>query len=183
MGFSRQEYLSKPPFPSLRASLIALPVKNPPAMQEYLVRFLGWKDLREKGKSYSLQSSGLENSMDCSPGGCKDSDRTEQLSVSSSFPCGPDSKESAYNPGGDLGSISSLTWKIPWMGEPGRYSPCGGKESDTTEGLHFHFSLGDLPDPGIEPRSPAFPDLFAAEPSGNPNPHLTRSLILIQTAS
>ena len=38
-------------------------VKNPPAMQETLVRFLGQEDLLEKGK-YPLQYSGLENSMD-----------------------------------------------------------------------------------------------------------------------
>ena len=30
------------------ASLIAQLVKNPPAMQETLVRFLGWEDLLEK---------------------------------------------------------------------------------------------------------------------------------------
>ena len=33
----------------LRASLIALLVKNPPAMQEILVQFLGQEDLLEKG--------------------------------------------------------------------------------------------------------------------------------------
>ena len=32
-----------------RASLIAQLVKNPPAMQETLVQFLGWEDLLEKG--------------------------------------------------------------------------------------------------------------------------------------
>ena len=32
-----------------RASLIAQLVKNPPAMQESPVRFLGWEDLLEKG--------------------------------------------------------------------------------------------------------------------------------------
>ena len=31
------------------ASLIAQLVKNPPAMQETLVRFLGWEDPLEKG--------------------------------------------------------------------------------------------------------------------------------------
>ena len=30
---------------------------------------------------------------------------------------------------------STLAWKIPWMEEPGRL------QSDTTERLHFHFSL------------------------------------------
>ena len=36
---------------------------------------------------------------------------------------------------------STLAWKIPWMEEPVSYSPWGRKESDTTEQLHFHFSL------------------------------------------
>ena len=36
---------------------------------------------------------------------------------------------------------STLAWKIPWTEEPGGYSPWGHKESDTTEQLHFHFSL------------------------------------------
>ena len=37
---------------------------------------------------------------------------------------------------------STLAWKIPWMEEPGRlHSPWGCEESDTTERLHFHFSL------------------------------------------
>ena len=55
---------------------------------------------------------------------------------------------SAYNVG-DLSSISrgqedplekemtthssTLAWKIPWMEEPGGYSPWGRKELDTTE--------------------------------------------------
>ena len=34
---------------------------------------------------------------------------------------------------------STLAWKIPWMEKPGRLSPWGHKESDTTERLHFHF--------------------------------------------
>ena len=35
-----------------------------------------------EGKGYSLQYSGLENSMDCiSPWGCKEEDMTEQLSL------------------------------------------------------------------------------------------------------
>ena len=39
----------------LRVSPIAQLVKNPPAMQETLVRFLGLEDLLEKGKAaYSI---------------------------------------------------------------------------------------------------------------------------------
>ena len=33
---------------------------------------------------------------------------------------------------------SNLAWKIPWMEEPGRYSPRDHKELDITEQLHFH---------------------------------------------
>ena len=40
-------------------------VKNLPAMQETWVRSLGWEDPFGEGKGYSLQYSGLENSMDC----------------------------------------------------------------------------------------------------------------------
>ena len=37
---------------------------------------------------------------------------------------------------------STLAWKIPWAEEPGRLLlPVGHKESDTTELLHFDFSL------------------------------------------
>ena len=38
-----------------------------------------------EGKGYPLHYSGLENSMDYSPWGCKESDRTERLSLSLSF--------------------------------------------------------------------------------------------------
>ena len=36
---------------------------------------------------------------------------------------------------------STLARKIPWTEEPGGCSPWGPWESDTTEWLHFHFSL------------------------------------------
>ena len=32
---------------------------------------------------------------------------------------------------------SILAWEIPWMKEPGRLSPWGHKELDTTEQLHL----------------------------------------------
>ena len=48
------------------ASLIAQLVKNPPAMQETLVLFLGLSGRSPgEGKGYPLQYYGLENSMDC----------------------------------------------------------------------------------------------------------------------
>ena len=47
---------------------------------------------------------------------------------------------------------STLDWRIPWMEEPGGYSPWGYKESDTTEQLLFHFPLtaGATGNPGIQ---------------------------------
>ena len=36
---------------------------------------------------------------------------------------------------------STLAWKIPWTEEPGRLQSMGRSESDTTERLHFDFSL------------------------------------------
>ena len=36
---------------------------------------------------------------------------------------------------------STLAWKIPWAEEPGRLQSMGSLQSDTTEQLHFHFSL------------------------------------------
>ena len=41
------------------ASLIAQLVKNPPAIQETLVRFLGWEDPLEKGKVTHSRILGL----------------------------------------------------------------------------------------------------------------------------
>ena len=55
------------------ASLIAQLVKNPPAMQETLVRFLGWEDLLEMGEATHSGILGL--------------------------PCGSAGKESACNAG------------------------------------------------------------------------------------
>ena len=47
----------------LWVSLVSQLVKNPPAMQETPVGFLGWEDPLEKGKA-THSFSGLENSMD-----------------------------------------------------------------------------------------------------------------------
>ena len=36
---------------------------------------------------------------------------------------------------------STLAWKILWTEEPGRLQSMGSQRVDTTERLHFHFSL------------------------------------------
>ena len=61
-------------------------VKNPPSMLETWVQYLGWEDPLEKGKA-THSNSGLENFMDCrvSPWGRKESDTTEQLSLSNIY--------------------------------------------------------------------------------------------------
>ena len=48
-----------------------------------------------------------------------------------------------------------LAWKIPWMEEPGGLQSMGFSRQKYWSGLPFP-SPGDLPDPGIKPRSPAF---------------------------
>ena len=66
-------------------SLVAQLVKNPPAMGETWVQSLGWDDPLENGKSYPLQYSGLENSMDyIVHGGRRESDTTKRFSLSPS---------------------------------------------------------------------------------------------------
>ena len=39
---------------------------------------------------------------------------------------------------------STLAWKIPWTEEPGRLQSMGSLRVDTTERLHFHFSLSRI---------------------------------------
>ena len=47
---------------------------------------------------------------------------------------------------------STLAWKIPWTEEPGRLQSMGSPESDTTERLHFHFSLSCIGEGNGNPR-------------------------------
>ena len=63
----------------LRSSQMAQLLKNPPAMQETLVWFLGWEDQPGEVKGKPFHYSGLENSMDLS--GQKESDKIEWLSL------------------------------------------------------------------------------------------------------
>ena len=63
------------------ASLVAQLVKNPPAVQETWVQFLGWEDPLEEGMATHLNI--LKNSIDCTVHGiAKESDRTERLLLS-----------------------------------------------------------------------------------------------------
>ena len=46
---------------------------------------------------------------------------------------------------------STLAWKIPWMEEPGRLQSMGRWELDTTERLHFHFSVSRIGEGNVNP--------------------------------
>ena len=63
-GRSPGEQIGYPPQYSW-ASLVAQLVKNPPAMRETWLQSLVLRRSPGEGKGYSLQCSGLENSMDC----------------------------------------------------------------------------------------------------------------------
>ena len=71
---------------TMRASLIAQLVKNPPAMQEMPVQFLGWEDPLEEGMAThsSILAWRIPWTGDlagCSPWSHKESDTTERLST------------------------------------------------------------------------------------------------------
>ena len=111
MGFSRQKYWSGVPLPS-------------PC---YLLKHCkNWKVL------YSCYLLGF-------PGGASDKDSTcqcrkQERRVSSL------GQEDPLEEG--MATYSSiLAWRIPWTEEPGGLQSMGSLESDTTERLHFHFSL------------------------------------------
>ena len=65
------------------ASLIAQLVKNLPAMQETLVRSLGWEDPMEKGKATHSSILAWRIPWTDSPWGRKESGTTERLSLHS----------------------------------------------------------------------------------------------------
>ena len=56
------------------ASLIAQLVKNPPAMQETLVRFLGWEDMLENGQATHYSIYGLPRVVAGKKSGCNAGD-------------------------------------------------------------------------------------------------------------
>ena len=61
---------------------VAQLVKNPPAMQETWVQYLGWEDPLEKGMATHSSILAWRTPRTVYPWGCKQSDTTEQLSPS-----------------------------------------------------------------------------------------------------
>ena len=85
--------------PYIYTSLIAQLVKNPPAIQETPVRFLGWEDPLEKGKAtYSPVFLGFPVGLASLKSACN----AGSLGWEDSW-----EKEKATHP-------SILAWRIPW---------------------------------------------------------------------
>ena len=181
-------------------------VKNPPAMQETLVWFLGREDPwrrdklptpiflgfpcssagREptcnvgdlgsiprlgrslgKGKGYSLQYSGLENSMDYSPWGRKELDTTEQLSHSEEKGF---SQHQPWKPVCVCDSLLVMSDSLQPPSTVAHQAPLSIEFSMQGYWSVLPFpSPGDLPDPGVEARSTALQvDSWPSEPPGKP---------------
>ena len=131
------------------ASLIAQLVKNPPAMQETPVRPLGWEDPLEKGPATHSNILAWRTPGLYRPWGHKESDRTEQFSLSFGLPCGSAGKESTCN-AGDLGWIPGLG-RSPSEGKgyPLQYSGLENSVDCIVHGVaksqtrlnNFHYSL------------------------------------------
>ena len=69
---------------------------------------------------------------------------------------------------------STLAWKIPWTEEPGRLQSMGRSESDTTEQLHFHFSLSCIGEGNGNPLQCSWRIPGVGEPGGLPSKGLHR---------
>ena len=70
---------------------------------------------------------------------------------------------------------STLAWKIPWMEEPGRLQSMGSRRVNTTEQLHFHFSLSCIGEGNGNPPSVlAWRIPGMGEPGGLPSMGLHR---------
>ena len=77
---------------------------------------------------------------------------------------------------------SILAWRIPWTEEPGGLQSMGSQSRTRLSDFTLPFpSPGDLPNPGIEPRSPTLQaDSLPAEPQGKPKNTGVGSLSLLQ---
>ena len=65
---------------------------------------------------------------------------------------------------------STPAWKIPWTEKPGRLQSMGSLGSDTTERLHFHFSLSCIGEGNGNPlQCSCLEDPGTGEPGGLPS--------------
>ena len=69
---------------------------------------------------------------------------------------------------------STLVWKIPWMEKPGRLQSMGSLRVNTTEQLHFHFSLSCIGQMATNSSVLAWRVPGVGEPGGLPSMGLHR---------
>ena len=171
------------------ASLVAQLVKKPPAMWDPWIGKIPWR--RERLPTpvfWPGEFHGLYR-----PWGHKESDTTKQLSLSlvaqniKNLPAMQEiwvqslGLEDALEKG--MATCSSLlAWEIPWTEEPGGLQSMGSQSRTRLSDFTLPFpSPGDLPNPGIEPRSPTLQaDSLPAEPQGKPKNTGVGSLSLLQ---
>jgi len=153
---------------------VAKTVKNLPEMWETWVRSLGWKDPLEKGMATHSIVWEIPWTEDLhrlySPWGCIESDMTEQLTLQSAYNiawhmisvCCYDTHS---RPGYGISRLGGKErkWKLlsrvqlfanPWTIAYQAPLSMGFSRQEYWSELPFP-SPGDLPDPGIKPRSPA----------------------------
>ena len=145
-------------------SLIVQLVKNPPAMQETPVRFLSWEDPLEKGQAYSLQY----------PWASLVAQVVKNLPAMWETWVRSLGWEDPLEKGKSTHS-SVLAWRIPWTVQSMKFF-----RPEYFSRQPF-LSPGDLPSPGIEPRSSALQaESLPAEPQGKPQNTGVSSLSLLQ---
>jgi len=141
---------------SVRKAMVAQPVKNPPAMQEIRVWFLGREDSPGEKTGNPLQYSCLENPMDRGPWQdtvhrvAKKSDTTEQLSTQAGTQCTWKKRKHLDTVGGNVNSYSHVgtVWSllkkvqttiIIWSSNPSsRYISKRNEISISKRYLHTH---------------------------------------------
>ena len=121
-----------------------------------------------EGNSYALQYSGLENSTDCIVHGVAKSCTTEQLSPSLSL-----FKVIMH-------AVCAKSFQsCPTLCNPMDYTVHEILQAKILSGWPFP-SPGDLPNPGIEPRSPSLQADLPSEPQEKPKNTRVGSLSLLQ---
>ena len=136
-------------------------VKNLPAKQEAWVRFLGWEDPLEKEMATHSNILAWRIPMD------RGTWWTTVHGVAKSQTLLRDWNFHIHG-GGGLIAKSCLTLVSPMDCSLPGSSPMGFSRQEYWSGLPFP-SLGNLPNPGIEPRPPALQaDSLLTEPPGKP---------------
>ena len=126
-------------------------VKNLPPMWETWVQSLGWEDPLEKGRATHSSILAWRNSMDCIVHGvAKSQTRLSNFHFTSLYFTAATQQ---MNGGVGLVTKSCPTLASPWTVAHQAPPSMEFRRQEYWSGLPFP-SSGDLPNPGIEPKSP-----------------------------